>query len=451
MSSSLPITASDRLAVYTATLGQTTLSVPFPFQAASDLAVRRTRAGVTVALAYGDDFTVVGENEASGGTLTLTEECEGGEIFVVYGATVRERLTGTTQAGRFNSALLEHDFDRLTLIAQELARDIGRAVKVEFGGTGPAIATGAEGYLPMWDAHGDLVQGPSSAALAAVETALAVAAGRALVHGEGAADPYDAGTRAVVARQLGINATPDTTNPLSANIANALLSAVYAADGGDGSLRVKLNKEVEAGTASLLLQSGFSGRAEIGLAGDDDLSVKVSPDGAAWITALSIDRTTGVASFGAPLSPASIPLLDEDDFASDDPDRAPSQQSVRAYLGTGAIEAHFDGGGAEIADGTKVYLEVPFACTITAARALADQVGSIVVDVWKDTYANYPPADADSITAAAPVTIAAATKSEDDTLTGWTRSLAAGDVLVFNVDSCTTIRKCTVSLRIMRA
>ncbi|MCP4997180.1 MAG: hypothetical protein GY933_00175 [Hyphomicrobiales bacterium] len=107
-----------------------------------------------------------------------------------------------------------------------------------------------------------------------------------------------------------------------------------------------------------------------------------------------------------------------------------------------------DGGGAAITTGVAGYVEIPFACTITAARALADQSGSIVVDIWKDTYANYPPTDADSITASAPVTITTATKSEDTTLTGWTTSITAANILGFNVDSVTDIELLTVSITV---
>lgn len=109
-----------------------------------------------------------------------------------------------------------------------------------------------------------------------------------------------------------------------------------------------------------------------------------------------------------------------------------------------------DGGGSTITTGVKGYLEIPFACTINRATALADQSGSIVVDIWKDTYANYPPVDADSITASAPVTISSATKSQDSTLTGWTTSIAAGDILGFNVDSITTCQRVTISLRVLK-
>jgi hypothetical protein len=116
-----------------------------------------------------------------------------------------------------------------------------------------------------------------------------------------------------------------------------------------------------------------------------------------------------------------------------------------------SINFIIDGGGAEITTGVKGYLEIPFACTITRATALADQSGSIVVDIWKDTYANYPPTDADSITSVTPVTISTATKSQDSTLSSWTTSIAAGDVLGYNVDSITTCQRVTVALRVTKS
>ena len=81
---------------------------------------------------------------------------------------------------------------------------------------------------------------------------------------------------------------------------------------------------------------------------------------------------------------------------------------------------------------------------------LADQSGSAVVDIWKDTYASYPPTGADSITASAKPTISAATKSEDATLTGWATSISAGDTLRFNVDSASTITRLTLILTVTK-
>jgi len=110
-----------------------------------------------------------------------------------------------------------------------------------------------------------------------------------------------------------------------------------------------------------------------------------------------------------------------------------------------------DGGGEAITTGQKGHLEIPFACTIQQVTLEADQTGSIVVDIWKDTYANFPPTDADSITAAAPPTISSAHKSQDSTLTGWTTSISAGDILAFNVDACTSITRVTISLKVAKS
>lgn len=95
---------------------------------------------------------------------------------------------------------------------------------------------------------------------------------------------------------LGVGATADATNPFSAKLNKALWAAKPAGEGGDGDLRYAMNKEGAGNVLSLLMQSGWSGRAELGLIGDDDLSLKVSPDGSNWTTALSIDKTTGATT-----------------------------------------------------------------------------------------------------------------------------------------------------------
>jgi hypothetical protein len=105
-----------------------------------------------------------------------------------------------------------------------------------------------------------------------------------------------------------------------------------------------------------------------------------------------------------------------------------------------------DGAGSVITTGVKGYRSIPVTGTIVSARVLASQSGSIVFDIWKDTYANYPPTVADTITASAKPTLSSATKAEDTTLTGWTTAVTAGDVLGFNVDSVTTITRATLEL-----
>lgn len=88
--------------------------------------------------------------------------------------------------------------------------------------------------------------------------------------------------------------------------------------------------------------------------------------------------------------------------------------------------------------------------TIMEWEALADQSGSIVVDIWKDTYANFPPTVADTITGAEKPTITTATKGQDTSLNsgnGW--AVNAGDTLRFNVDSVATVTRVTIALKVV--
>ena len=73
--------------------------------------------------------------------------------------------------------------------------------------------------------------------------------------------------------------------------------------------------------------------------------------------------------------------------------------------GTTSITFEQNGNGSVLGTGIMGDIQIPFACTITGVTTLADQTGSAVVDIWKDSYANYPPTIADVITASAPPTI----------------------------------------------
>ncbi len=93
---------------------------------------------------------------------------------------------------------------------------------------------------------------------------------------------------------LGISADADDTNRLSVSAPATLLTHAGAGH------QVKVNKARTSDTASVLFQSGYSGRAEMGIVGSDDFVLKVSPDGTTFLTGLTIEAATGrvVASCG---------------------------------------------------------------------------------------------------------------------------------------------------------
>jgi hypothetical protein len=82
---------------------------------------------------------------------------------------------------------------------------------------------------------------------------------------------------------VGVNATADTTNRLSVTSPAAL----FRHDGAG--CQLKIDKAAAGETGSLLFQSGASGRAEIGLTGDNRLHVKASADGTVWKDLIVVD------------------------------------------------------------------------------------------------------------------------------------------------------------------
>ena len=90
-------------------------------------------------------------------------------------------------------------------------------------------------------------------------------------------------------------------------------------------------------------------------------------------------------------------------------------------------------------------VSIPFASTVTGWVLLADQAGSLVVDVWKDMFASYPPTSADKITATSPPTLSSADHASSSPLTGWTTAIGAGDTFRFNVTSAATVKRATLA------
>jgi hypothetical protein len=76
-----------------------------------------------------------------------------------------------------------------------------------------------------------------------------------------------------------------------------------------GSHRLAVNKAASSETASILFQEAYSGRAEIGLAGDGGFALKTSADGAAWHDALRADPLTGRVTFPGGAGGIAIPIM----------------------------------------------------------------------------------------------------------------------------------------------
>lgn len=125
-----------------------------------------------------------------------------------------------------------------------------------------------------------------------------------------------------------------------------------------------------------------------------------------------------------------------------------SSAGVGAFVSnTRTLNFVIDGGSNPITTGSKGYAVVDGDYTITGWTILADVSGSIVVSVNRATYTNFPTFTA--IDGSEPPTLSAAQKAEDLSLTSWTTTLSARDVLEFSVDSATTVTRVTVALRLV--
>jgi len=90
---------------------------------------------------------------------------------------------------------------------------------------------------------------------------------------------------------VGVNTRADPVNRLAVKSEATLL------DHDGAGHQVKVNKSQAGDTASLLFQTGYSGRTEIGTSGDDNLHVKVSGDGSNWKEAMVIDSASAAVAF----------------------------------------------------------------------------------------------------------------------------------------------------------
>lgn len=146
---------------FVATAGQTVFPVTFVFFAASDLEVVRERAGVETVLALTADYTVTGAGLEAGGAVTLTAGATAGDVIAIRGEQPIARTEDFVDGQALTAAALNAEFARFWIAAQQLAREIGRGVRL--APTDAAVqlllppAAGRSNRLLGFDNAGDLV------------------------------------------------------------------------------------------------------------------------------------------------------------------------------------------------------------------------------------------------------------------------------------------------------
>jgi hypothetical protein len=123
-----------------------------------------------------------------------------------------------------------------------------------------------------------------------------------------------------------------------------------------------------------------------------------------------------------------------------------------AHYRPAGLGVMIDGVGMPIGLGLVGQFEAPFAGTITAVTVLADVAANIQVDVWKTTFASFPPSSANSITGGNPPALSGGVQKSQNSLTGWTTTFNSGDLFTFDCTLASTgVTKLAIAFQVNRA
>lgn len=121
------------------------------------------------------------------------------------------------------------------------------------------------------------------------------------------------------------------------------------------------------------------------------------------------------------------------------------------YGATGALSVLFDNADSALTANTKLDVEIPVDITIDSWRVFSNETGSILMGVWVDDYANFPPDSSDALHSGATGPYLLSTdilKREDTDLSDWnTQNVSAGQIMRINIDEVSTITRSTLVLK----
>lgn len=118
-------------------------------------------------------------------------------------------------------------------------------------------------------------------------------------------------------------------------------------------------------------------------------------------------------------------------------------------LNIGTIGCSFSGGGTVIATNTTSEpLVVNSACTVTSWTLTCQPVANVILDIWKTN--NSVPLSAYSFTGNQKPSISTTNWGTGSTISNWTNTISAGDVLIFNIISNSAATNIHLSVKVTR-
>lgn len=185
------------------------------------------------------------------------------------------------------------------------------------------------------------------------------------------------------------------------------------------------------------------GNASLKFAANSDGTVFAASNITATAFIGNVAATSLTGTVGTNALPGLLPQLSNGDGGS-----------VTNLMRTITAVLDYSSSGSAIPTGLRGVVRVPYDCKIIEGSILADQVGSMAVDVFVCNTNNYDggathPVVGDKITGSSPLTISSGTKVFDSTLSGWSPTLYKTNVVGFYVNSASVIQRATVSLRVL--
>ena len=172
---------------------------------------------------------------------------------------------------------------------------------------------------------------------------------------------------------------------------------------------------------------------------------------------LAANGTGGAGLDISSLDALVTPAVDDEMVISDTDDSTTEKKITFANLKAAIINEHLRAGEKAIwltaGNGSSVlptgevgYFIAHSDMEITGWRIIADASASIVVDVWKDSWDNFPPTVTDTICGTEKPTLSSARQASDTSLSTWSTVVTKGDVLFFNIDSVATATRVHIIL-----
>ena len=227
----------------------------------------------------------------------------------VFGQVSQAIAAGTSfDEGLASAAVSQSDDDGIASDPYRRGLDMGFAseaaasLAVQLGGTGATSSSGARASLgaAASGANGDITSlsgltTPLSLGQGGTNATSAASARASL--GAAASGANADITSLTGLAGIGIGTSVDTKTNLL-----AIKSAAALFDNAGAGVSIAVNKATAAGTAAHLYQTGYSGRAQVGLLGSDRWRVSVSAAGASFAQAIDVDPATahvGLAGYTA--------------------------------------------------------------------------------------------------------------------------------------------------------